>query len=61
MFPTWLGLLGSPDSVPAPDRAPVTCPDGELAGTRSEVTLDKSVDCSNPQFLIYEMGIIPQC
>lgn len=52
--PTLQGLLGAPGSIPAPGRGPVTCSGGEQAVTHSQVTLDKSMNCSNPQFLIYK-------
>lgn len=55
-FPTTQALLGYPGSIPTPVR----CSGGELAVTHSQVTLDKSMNCSNPQFLIYKMGTIPE-
>ena len=36
----------------------LSCSGGELAVTSSQVTLDKSVNCPNSQFLVYKMGII---
>lgn len=54
--PTPQGLLGSQGSIPAPGRVTVTCSGGEQAVTHSQVTLDKSMNCSNPQVLIYKLA-----
>ena len=44
-------------------RVPVTCSGGDLAVICSQVTLNKSMDCSGPQVLIYKMSMTPtsQC